>query len=218
MSGAPASAPGPGDAGSAAPRAFGGAAGFGARPAVVVVDLIRGFTDPACALGADLTDVVGATRAVLDAARDQGLPVLFTTIVYDEAREREAAVFLRKVPALGVLRPGSPWVELDERLGRRPDEPLLVKAFASAFWGTDLAERLSGCDALVVCGATTSGCVRATVVDALQHGLAPIVCEDGVGDRWDDAHRQSLYDMQQKYADVLPRAAVLEGLRKAARA
>lgn len=196
--------------------AFGGEAGFGRRPAVVAVDLIRGFTDPDCPLGSDLDGVVAATRAVLDAARAGGHPVFFTTIVYDDEREREAAVFLRKVPALGVLRPGSPWVEVDERLGRRPEEPVLVKAFASAFWGTDLGERVAGRDALVVCGATTSGCVRATVVDALQHGLAPIVCEEGVGDRWEDAHRQSLYDMHQKYADVLPREAVLAGLRDAA--
>jgi nicotinamidase-related amidase len=130
-------------------------------------------------------------------------------------REREAAVFLRKVPALAVLRPGSPWVELDERLGRRPEEPLLVKSFASAFWGTDLGARLADRDALVVCGATTSGCVRATVVDALQHGLAPIVAAEAVGDRWPDAHRQSLHDMRQKYADVLPLADVLTGLERA---
>jgi maleamate amidohydrolase len=195
--------------------AFGGAAGFGARPAVVAVDLIRGFTDRACPLGSDLDAVVAATRAVLDAARAAGHPVFFTTIVYDDDREREAAVFLRKVPALGVLRPDSPWVEVDERLGRRPGEPLLVKSFASAFWGTDLGARLADRDALVVCGATTSGCVRATVVDALQHGLAPIVPEDAVGDRWEAAHRQSLYDMQQKYADVLPSGAVLAGLEEA---
>jgi nicotinamidase-related amidase len=193
--------------------AFGGAAGFGRCPAVVAVDLIRGFTDPACALGSDLDAVVAATRAVLDAARAAGAPVVFTTIEYDERREREAAVFLRKVPALGVLRPGSPWVEVDERLGRRPDEPVLVKAHASAFWGTDLGERLAGRDALVVCGATTSGCVRATVVDAMQHGMAPIVPAEAVGDRWADAHRQSLHDMQQKYGDVLPVDDVVAALR-----
>ena len=193
-------------------RSFGGAAGFGSRPAVVAVDLIRGFTDPGCALGSDLGEVVAATRAVLDAARAARLPVLFTTVVYDERREREAAVFLRKVPALGVLRPGSPWIEVDERLGRRADEPLLVKAHASAFWGTDLGERLADRDALIVCGATTSGCVRATVVDAMQHGLAPIVPAEAVGDRWADAHRQSLHDMQQKYGDVLPVAEVVAAL------
>ena len=195
---------------------FGGTAGFGRRPAVVAVDLIRGFTDPACPLGGVLDAEVAATRAVLDAARQAGVPVFFTTIVYDEEREREAAAFLRKVPALTTLRPGSPWVEVDERLGRRDDEPLLVKSFASAFWGTDLGARLDGRDSLVVCGATTSGCVRATVVDALQHGLVPIVPREAVGDRWADAHAQSLHDMGKKYADVLPLSGVLDGLREAA--
>jgi nicotinamidase-related amidase len=199
----------------AAGQHFGGTAGFGRRPAVVVVDMIRGFTDPACPLGSVLDAEVAATRSVLDAARAAGLPVFFTTIVYDAEREREAAVFLRKAPALRSLRPGSPWVELDDRLGRRESEPLLLKSFASAFWGTDLGTRLAGHDSLVVCGATTSGCVRATVVDALQHGLAPIVPREAVGDRWADAHAQSLHDMGQKYADVLPLSGVLDGLREA---
>jgi nicotinamidase-related amidase len=143
--------------------------------------------------------------------------VCFTTVVYDEAREREAAVFLRKVPALGVLRPGTPWVEVDERLGRREDhEPLFVKAFASAFFGTPLRAWLEGRDALVVCGATTSGCVRATVVDALQHGLMPVVARETVGDRWADAHTQSLHDIAAKYGDVVALERVLERWRAAA--
>ena len=194
---------------SAGPGDFFGEAGLGERPAVVVVDLIRGFTDPVSPLGSDLDDVVAATRTLLDAARAGGVPVCFTTIVYDEARERQAAVFLRKVPALGILRPGSEWVEIDGRLGRREDEPVFVKAFASAFFGTDLVAWLEGRDALVVCGATTSGCVRATVVDALQYGLVPVVAREAVGDRWADAHAQSLHDMAAKYGDVvgLERAA-----------
>jgi maleamate amidohydrolase len=182
---------------------FGGAAGLGQRPAVVVVDLIRGFTDPRCPLGADLGDVVDASRAVLDVARVRGVPVWFTTTCYDDERAAEAAVFLRKVPALRVLRPGSEWVEVDERLGRRDVEEVLVKSFASAFFGTGLAEHVRGHDSLVVCGASTSGCVRATVVDALQHGLAPVVPREAVGDRWPEAHAQSLYDIEQKYGDVV---------------
>ena len=98
---------------------FGGGAGFGSRPAVVVVDLLKGFTDTESPLGADLDTVVESTRALLDCAREAGVPVLFTTVVYDEANERAAAVFLRKVPALAVLRPGSRWIEVDARLGRR---------------------------------------------------------------------------------------------------
>jgi maleamate amidohydrolase len=182
---------------------FGQAAGVGERPAVVVVDLLRGFTDPACPLGAEMDDVVAATRTLLDAARAAAVPVIFTTVVYDEANERAATVFLRKVPALRVLRPGSQWTEVDPRLGRRDGEPVLAKAFASAFFGTPLAAMLAGHDTLVVCGATTSGCVRATVVDALQHNLAPIVPRECVGDRWQGAHDASLFDIEAKYGDVV---------------
>jgi len=103
-----------------------------------------------------------------------------------------------------VLRPGSEWIEVDPRLGRRDDEPVLAKAFASAFFGTPLAAMLSGHDSLIVAGASTSGCVRATVVDAMQHGLAPIVPRECVGDRWPAAHDASLSDIESKYGDVVP--------------
>ncbi len=197
---------------------FGGDAGFGRAPAVLVVDLVEGFTNPESPLGADLDAVVAATRELLDGARVAGVPVAFTTVVYDEANERAAAVFLRKVPALGVLRPGSRWIDVDARLGRRPDEPVLAKAFASAFFGTPLAALLAGRDTLVVCGASTSGCVRATVVDAVQHGLAPIVPRECVGDRWAAAHEASLFDIDRKYGDVRAVSDVLRDLREAARA
>ena len=194
---------------------FGGDLGFGARPAVVVVDLVNGFTDPASPLGADLDAVVESTRTLLDAAREAAVPVLFTTVVYDDANERAAEVFLRKVPALAVLRPGSPWIEVDARLGRRDGEPVLPKAFASAFFGTPLASMLAGRDTLVVCGASTSGCVRATVVDALQHGLAPVVPRECVGDRWDAAHEANLFDMQAKYGDVVPLSEAVGAMHQA---
>lgn len=195
-------------------KGFGGGAGFGSRPAVLVVDLLEGFTDLSSPLGSDLDAVVDSTRALLDVAREAGVPVLFTTVVYDDANERAAAVFLRKVPALGVLRPGSRWIEVDARLGRRDDEPVLAKAFASAFFGTPLASILTGCDTLVVCGASTSGCVRATVVDAVQHGLAPIVPRECVGDRWSAAHEANLFDIEAKYGDVVPLSEVVAGLRE----
>ena len=188
---------------------FGGGAGFGSRPAVLVVDLLKGFTDTESPLGANLDVVVESTRALLDCAREAGVPVLFTTVVYDDANERAAAVFLRKVPALGVLRPGSRWIEVDGRLGRRDDEPVLAKAFASAFFGTPLASMLVGRDTLVVCGASTSGCVRATVVDAVQHGLAPVVPRECVGDRWPAAHEANLFDIEAKYGDVVSLSAAL---------
>lgn len=184
---------------------FGGAAGAVGRPALVVVDLSLGFTDPASPLGAELDAVVLAARRLIDAARAGGAPVIFTTVAYDTAGERAAAVFLAKVPALRVLAAGSRWVELDPRLGRRDDEPLIVKPWASAFFATPLASLLagSGCDAVVVCGASTSGCVRATAVDAMQHGYVPVVPREAVGDRWPDAHAATLFDLEQKYAEVV---------------
>jgi maleamate amidohydrolase len=194
---------------------FGGGAGFGSRPAVLVVDLLEGFTDIASPLGADLDLVVESTRTLLDGAREAGVPVLFTTVVYDEANERAAAVFLRKVPALAVLRPGSRWIEVDARLDRRPDEPVLSKAFASAFFGTPLAAMLAGRDTLIVCGASTSGCVRATVVDALQHGLAPIVPRECVGDRWAAAHDANLFDIDAKYGDVVSLSDTISAVHQA---
>jgi nicotinamidase-related amidase len=196
------------------PDAFGGRAGFGSRPAVLVVDLNLGFTDPDSPLACELDDVLTATRSLLDVARGR-VPVLFTTVVYDAVGEAAAAVFLRKVPALGMLRPGTRWVEIDERLGRRPDEPVIAKAHASAFFGVPLAALLAGRDTLVVCGASTSGCVRATVVDAMQHGLSPIVPVECVGDRSPRAHDQALADIGGRYGDVLPLGEVARALEQA---
>lgn len=188
---------------------FGGTAGFGERPAVLVVDLNVGFTDPSSPLACDLDDVVASTRELLDAARENDVPVLFTTVSYDAVAEAAAAVFLRKVPALRILEPGSRWIELDERLGRRADEPLISKAFASAFFGVPLAAMLAGRDTLIVCGASTSGCVRATVVDAIQHGLSPIVPRECVGDRSARAHEQALSDIGGRYGDVVELSAAI---------
>jgi len=187
------------------PGAFAGVAGFGERPALLVVDLSRGFTDPASPLGAELSQTVEATARLLAAARAARRLVVFTTVAYDAAGEAAAAVFLRKVPALRVLTPGSRWVELDPRLGRQESEPLLVKPWASAFFATPLPSLLAaaGADCVVVCGATTSGCVRASVVDALQHGYAPIVAREAVGDRNPAAHDAALFDVEQKYGDVV---------------
>ena len=194
---------------------FGGGAGFGSRPAVLVIDLVEGFTDTASPLGADLDDVVASTRTLLDAAREAGVPVLYTTVVYDEANERAATVFRRKVPALDVLRPGSRWIEVDGRLGRREDEPVIRKAFASAFFGTALSSMLVGCDTVVVCGVSTSGCVRATVVDAVQHGLVPVVPRECVGDRWPAAHEANLFDIEAKYGDVVSLSTAVSAVHEA---
>jgi nicotinamidase-related amidase len=184
---------------------FHGRAGFGERPALVVVDLNLGFTDRESPLACDLDGVVDAVAELLDEARRAGLPVVYTTVAYDEGARRSAAAFIDKVPALLTLEAGSRWVEIDPRVAPRPGEPVLTKLFASAFFGTTLATLLasSGCDGLVVTGASTSGCVRATVVDALQHGYRPAVPREAVGDRNPAAHEANLYDIDAKYGDVV---------------
>jgi nicotinamidase-related amidase len=191
---------------------FGGSVGFGPRPAVVVIDLNLGFTDPESPLACDLDDVLIRTRALLDVARQVHVPVFFTTVVYDELGEAAAAVFLRKVPALKLCRPGTRWVEIDPRLGRLCPEPVLAKAHASAFFGVPFATMLAGRDTLIVCGASTSGCVRATVVDAMQHGFSPSVPRECVGDRSSRAHDQALSDIEGRYGDVRSVAEVIAAL------
>ncbi len=199
-----------------ASRGFGNVIGFGQRPAVVVVDVINAFTDPTMPLGADLSPQVEAIRDVLPLARAAEIPVLFTSVAYEQEDLRDAGVWALKQTGVMSLRSGTPAVDVDDRLRRRSDEPLIVKKFASAFFGTDLASRLTSraVDTVIITGCTTSGCVRATAVDALQHGFRPMVVREAVGDRSADAHRQSLFDLEQKYADVVALDAVLEYLEK----
>jgi maleamate amidohydrolase len=189
---------------------LGGAVGLGARPAILVVDFCLGFTDPSCALGSDLSAEIRATRRLLDAVRLRGLPVIFTTIGYDEELT-DAGIWPLKMPGLAELRLGSRWVELDPRLERRPDEPIVLKKGASAFFGTNLTALLAsrGVDSVVLCGATTSGCIRATVVDLVQNGYPTVVPRECVGDRAEGPHDANLFDIQAKYADVLSLAEVL---------
>lgn len=175
------------------------------RPAVLVVDFSCGFTDPACALGSELTKEVEATRRLLDAAREKGLPIVYTTIGFEPSL-KDGGLWLQKVPALGDLQIGGHWVEIDARLDPRPDEPVVLKKGASAFFGTNLASILiaQGVDSVILCGATTSGCIRATAVDLLQYGFPTIVPRECVGDRAQAPHEANLFDIQAKYADVVP--------------
>jgi maleamate amidohydrolase len=186
--------------------------GPGERPAVLVVDLVRGFTEPGPPFGADLSSEVEAAARLCSAARSARAPVVFTTVGYDEDVEAQIGPWAIKAPGNAGLRAGSAAVEVDPRLGRDGDDTLIVKNFASAFFGTDLAERLSaaGVDTLLVAGTSTSGCVRATVVDGLQHRLRVLVVREAVGDRDRAAGEQSLLDLDRKYADVVSIDEALE--------
>ncbi|CAN5604693.1 N-carbamoylsarcosine amidohydrolase [soil metagenome] len=192
-------------------RGFGRIIGFGQSPALLVIDLVRGFTDPALPLGAPLDDVLAATRQLLGACRKRGVPVFFTSVAYEEQDLADAGIWAKKMAGLMTLRAGMPEVEVDPRLGRRDDEPLLYKKYASAFFGTDLLTRLNTrrVDTLLRAGCTTSGCVRATAVDGVQHGLRVMVPREAVGDRAQAPHVQSLFDLHAKYADVIGLADAL---------
>ena len=188
-----------------AAEGFGARQGAGARPALVVVDLVNGFTDPESPLWCDADAAVAATARLLDAARSSGAPVAFTTVEYDEAGARVARAFLAKIPALRVLAPGTHWPAVDARIAPRAGEPVLAKLFASAFFGTPLAAMLAahGADTVIVTGAATSGCVRATAVDALQHGYRVVVPREAVADRQAGPHEAALFDIDAKYGDVV---------------
>ena len=186
--------------------------GLTSHPALVVVNMIRGFTDPQCPLGTHCPEVVSANLQLLQAFRHKGLPIFFTTVVYHHTHQ--AAVFRRKVPALNVLQAESLWVDVDPQLGRRDSEPLIEKQWASALQKTELEQQLKslGVESIVVTGLTTSGCVRATAVDGLQNELQVVIAEEAVGDRNQQAHSANLFDLNAKYADVQSVSWVLKQL------
>lgn len=180
------------------------------RYALLLVDLSIGFTDPARSpLAAPVDSVIEANQQLLTRFRQRGLPVLYSTVAYE--RPEQASVFREKIPVLEVLASGSELVDIDPRVLPQAGEPVLIKQGASFFFGTDLHPRLQALDVdgVVVTGLTTSGCVRATVVDALQYNYRVLVPEEAVGDRDADAHRANLKDMGIKYADVVDLAQCL---------
>jgi maleamate amidohydrolase len=199
---------------------FHGRVGFGRRPALLVIDVNVGFTDPTSPLVCELDGVVAAIGRLLDEARRVQIPVVYTTVSYTEGDKTAAAAFIEKVPALLTLEAGSRWVEIDPRVAPLPHEPVLNKLFASAFFGTALSSLLAaaGCDSVIVTGASTSGCVRATAVDAIQHGYRPLVPRDAVGDRNPSAHEANLYDIHAKYGDVVSVDEVVAHLEELAAA
>ena len=183
--------------------------GIGAAPALVMVDFVLGFTDPDHFGGGNINDAIERTVELLAFARERGWPVAHTRVVYAEDGA-DAGIFARKVPALLTLTEASPLSQIVPELAPRPGEFVVRKRGASAFFGTDLAPWLAmrRVDTLAVAGCTTSGCVRATVVDALQHNLRTICVTDCVGDRALGPHMANLFDIGQKYADLMSAEAL----------
>jgi len=185
-------------------RGFGNRVGFGAKPALLVVDFTCGFTSPTTDLGAAMDAEIAQANRLILASRAIGAPVFLSTIAYD-VPSRDAGVWIDKIQGLGDLVRGSASVEQDPRLASDTTDRIVVKRFASCFFGTMLADdlRREGVDTLVIAGCTTSGCVRASAVDACQHGFRTIVARDATADRVRAAHEQSLEDIDLKYGDVL---------------
>jgi nicotinamidase-related amidase len=196
-------------------RGIGSQMGFGKKPALVVIDLQLGFTDPNFPLGGDLDKVVESTRLLIEAAHAKNIPVVFTTTGY-EKHLKDVGVWIKKVPSCGLLQLNSKWVEIDPRLGKTDDDILVVKKYPSAFFGTHLDTTLHGMgvDTLILAGCTTSGCVRATCVDTVQYGYYGIVAEECVGDRAEGPHLANLFDIGQKYCDVIRLNEVLDWMAK----
>ena len=177
--------------------------GLGSAPALVVVDMCRGFIDPSSPLGFKCDELIQANIILVNKFREMNLPVIFTTTIYRDISE--ASVFRSKIPALNILKPDSEETSFLAELSPDSEDILIEKKFASSFFGTNLADdlRRMNVDSVVISGVTTSGCVRATALDSLQNNFLTTVAEDCVGDRDLNAHRANLFDLQSKYADVV---------------
>ncbi|ANN79952.1 isochorismatase family protein [Bordetella flabilis] len=194
--------------------------GFGAQMdlsgpvGLLIVDFVNGFADPARFGGGNIGPAIEATRPLLAHARQQGWPVAHTRIVYADD-DSDANVFSMKVPGMLTLKEHGAASAVVAALAPVAGELVVRKTLPSAFFGTGLAPWLTqrGVRTLLVAGCTTSGCVRASVVDAMSHGFKPLVLSDCVGDRAIAPHEANLFDMQQKYAAVMPRDEALQALR-----
>jgi len=181
-----------------------GTLSLGECPALIVVDLSNGFSDPASPLGGKFDSQITHINELLTAFRAKQFPVYFTSVVYHD--ESTASVFRRRLPDLNILQASSEWVQINTQMNRQPDELIIEKQWPSAFFKTQLITHLetNAVDSIVVVGLTTSGCVRATVVDGLQHNYPVFVAPEACGDRNVSAHKASLHDMHAKYALVVP--------------
>jgi nicotinamidase-related amidase len=181
-----------------------GTLSLGVCPALIVVDLSNGFSDPASPLGGNFDSQISQINGLLDTFRAKKLPVYFTSVVYHD--ETTASVFRRRLPDLNILQTSSQWVKINSKINKQSDELIIEKQWPSAFFKTQLAAHLekNAVDSIVVVGLTTSGCVRATVVDGLQHNFPVFVVPEACGDRNLSAHQASLHDMHAKYAVVMP--------------
>ncbi|WP_420630121.1 N-carbamoylsarcosine amidohydrolase [Candidatus Leptofilum sp.] len=194
---------------------FDGRLGFGNNPAVLVVDFIRAYTTEGSALYApDVVTAVQETVELLELARQKSVPIIYTQVLYNK-NGLDGGLFVQKVPVLRTMVPGEPLAEIVPELPPAAEDVVIVKQYASAFFGTSLAAMLTslGVDTIILTGCSTSGCVRATAVDGMQHGFRVIVPSECVGDRHQAPHEANLFDIDSKYGDVVSKTAVIDYLK-----
>jgi nicotinamidase-related amidase len=193
---------------------FDGHLPFGKHPALLIVDVVMAYFDKASPLYAGVEDALASNERLLSAARKAGIPIIFTNVVY-EPGGANGGLFYRKLPVLNVFDAGSPLGAFPPSLQPAEGELVISKQYASAFFGTTLASTLTAnrIDSVLITGLSTSGCVRATALDALQHGFAPFVVREACGDRHPAPHEANLFDLQAKYAEVISEADAIETLR-----
>lgn len=183
---------------------FGGALPFGTRPAVLIIDVVMAYLEPTSPLYAGVEAALAANIALIEAGRKAGVPIIFTRVVYQPGGV-DGGLFYRKVPALKLFDAGSALGAFPPGMQPQGDDIILTKQYASAFFATHLASTLRalGVDTLVMGGFSTSGCVRATALDAVQNGFIPYVVREACGDRAPGPHEANLFDLQAKYAEVV---------------
>ena len=192
---------------------FGRRLGFGSKPALIVIDFVDAYLVKGSPLYAGVEEPLKSATRVLEASRAAGIPILYT-VVEQAKGPTGGGIFARKVTGLETLASGSPLGAIAAPLTPREDDPIISKKYASSFFGTSLATDLTvlGCDSVILVGLSTSGCVRATAVDACQHGFIPLVVREAVGDRRQEPHDAALFDLDAKYADVVGEQEVLDYL------
>ncbi len=195
-------------------KAYGQKAGFGTRPALILVDFVEGYFDPECDLYADVDDTLASALRIRDAAHQAGIPVILTNVVYHPSA-MNGGRFYEKARPLRYFLEGSPMGAWPKGLEPKDSELIISKQYPSAFFGTSLASTLTslGVDNVILTGLTTSGCIRASCVDAMSHGFITTVVRDAVGDRHEAPHEANLFDMEAKYADVVSEAEIVAHLR-----
>lgn len=195
--------------------AFDGEIAVGQKPALVIVDVVMAYLDPDSPLYAGVEDALASVERLVKAARQAEILVVFTNVIYAKGGA-DGGLFFRKVPALKSFEAGSPLGAFPPSLQPQDGDLVVTKRYASAFFATHLASSLvaMGIDTVLVTGFSTSGCVRATALDALQHGFAPFVVRDACGDRHRAPHEANLFDLQAKYAQVISEADAIAYLQR----